>query len=143
MSTVVANLMVANVQESVAFYRDVLGFEVIARVPVEGEVLGSGEPDQDLVFASLKRGTGELMLQSAESFSAEAPGVEPDNKPSATASIYLRVDNLAELQDNLGDSITKPPKISWYGMNEIWALDPDGYLLTIGERMANADPESD
>ena len=133
MSTVVANLMVTDVQQSVAFYRDVLGFDVITRVPVEGEVLGDNEPDQALVFASLKRGAGELMLQSVDSFSNEAPGIDPDNVPSATMSIYLRVENLADLQANLGDAIIKPPKLSWYGMNEVWAVDPDGYLLTLGE----------
>ncbi len=133
MTTVVANLMVADVEKSVAFYRDRLGFDVVTRVPTEGEVLGDNEPDQPIIFANIKLGSGELMLQSRQSFSDEAPGVDPDDAPSATMSVYLRVENLDSLIESLGDSVIKPAKVSWYGMREVWALDPDGYLLTLGQ----------
>lgn len=133
MASVVANLMVADVEKSVAFYRDRLGFEVVTRVPTVGEVLGDNEPDQPLIFATLKLGSGELMLQSSQSFSDEAPGIDSTDEPGATMSVYLRVDNLDDLIESLGDAVNKPPKVSWYGMREIWASDPDGYLLTIGQ----------
>ncbi len=133
MATVVTNLMVTDVEQSVGFYRDLLGFEVVTRVPAEGEVLGDNEPDQPLIFANIKLGSGELMLQCRESFSGEAPGVGVDDQPSATASIYLRVEDLDRLIEALGSAVIKQPKLSWYGMREVWAVDPDGYLLTLGE----------
>ncbi len=133
MSHVVTNLMVTDVAESVAFYRDVLGFKVVVRVPVEGEVLGDNEPDQSIIFATLSFRESELMLQSQSSFSEEAPGVKNDAKPGATASLYLRVTNFDELVERLGEAVITEPKVSWYGMKEVWAKDPDGYLLTIGQ----------
>lgn len=132
MASITTNLMVTDVQTSISFYRDTLGFTVVTRVPTVGEVLGDNEPDQPLIFATLAFGQSELMLQDRQSFSDEAPGIDPDNPPTATTSLYLRVENLDELVERLGASVIKPAKVSWYGMKEVWALDPDGYLLTIG-----------
>jgi len=53
MKSLTPNLMVADVNETIAFYRDVLGFKLIQTVPDEG----------DFVWASVQYRDVELMFQ--------------------------------------------------------------------------------
>ena len=60
------NLVVSNVERSLTFYRDVLGFQVTATVP-------DASP---YVFASLQSGPVEIFLNAPEPAIAEYPAFE-------------------------------------------------------------------
>ena len=63
MNKLTPNLVVSNVERSVAFYRDVLGFSVEVTVPEAAPY----------VFASLQSGAVEIFLNAPEAASAEYP----------------------------------------------------------------------
>jgi catechol 2,3-dioxygenase-like lactoylglutathione lyase family enzyme len=69
---IVPNLMVSDMQASIAFYRDLLGFTLAFALDSERGMHDDpvGKP---IVFASLKWGEAELMLQTVESLAEDLP----------------------------------------------------------------------
>lgn len=131
------NLMVSDVKRSVNFYRDIIGMELMFYVYSDKTVytndtdLGSKIP----VFATLKWQDFQLMLQATESLAEEMPEASKDLKPSFTGTIYFRGGAIKEISSRAGDNtVIKPPFVQWYGMEELYLRDPDGYVICIGEQ---------
>ena len=126
------NLLVSNVERSLAFYVDTLGFE-----------RGLTVPDQPpLVFASVTSGSVEIFFNEKHVGSKEYPAFA--GKPlGATGTMFIEMDNVDALHDRLKPkvSIVMPLVKQWYGLKEFAIADPDGYIITFAERVA-ADPAS-
>ena len=74
------NLVVANVERTVAFYRDTLGFEVVRTVPEESPY----------VFALMKNGDVQVFLNAPEAAAAEYPAFK--NRPlGGTLTLFIDV----------------------------------------------------
>jgi len=74
------NLVVANVERTVAFYRDTLGFEVVTTVPEESPY----------VFALMKNGDVQVFLNAPEAAAAEYPAFK--NRPlGGTLTLFIDV----------------------------------------------------
>ncbi|HEX9614883.1 MAG TPA: VOC family protein [Bacteroidota bacterium] len=120
------NLMVQDVNRSVEFYRDVLGFEVIATVPDSGT----------LNWAWMKNGTAELMFQTAPSLGEDIPEFK-GKAIGATQTLYTKVQNVRNLHEQIKDKVTVilGLKKTFYGMEEFTMKDPDGYLITFASEV--------
>jgi len=119
------NLMVENVDESVAFYRDILGFSVVASVPGD-----SG----NLQFAILLKDNNNLMLQEKHNLIGEYPILDtPEVHPSIT--LYITVDNFNDLYRELKSKyeILCDVHETFYGSKEFAIADNSGYVLTFTE----------
>lgn len=111
--------VVADLQRSLRFYREVLGF---------GEPSLHGEPP---CFAMLCRDQIEIMLSVGEGDLAPTP-----NGPAGCWDVYLRVDDLAAELAALaaaGCAPAKGPTETFYRMREIELVDPDGYRWCVAE----------
>jgi lactoylglutathione lyase len=102
------NLIVSNVERSLAFYRDVLGFTCPVTVP-------DASP---FVFAIVQHGPVEIFLNAPE--------------PAVTGVEALH----AALKDKV--NVVMPLEKKWYGSTEFAFEDPDGYLITYAERPEGA-----
>lgn len=133
-NSVSVNLMVTNMVASLRFYHDVLGADLAFTVDGEQNTDMPGEISDKVVFASVRAGEAEIMLQERSSLLADSPAFDASTQPGASATLYFRVDDVDAIAARLpGDTpILKPLETSWYGMREIWIRDPDGYVLTIG-----------
>jgi catechol 2,3-dioxygenase-like lactoylglutathione lyase family enzyme len=112
-------LVVANLQRSIDFYANKLGF-------VDPNV--HGDPP---CFAMLNRDGFDLMLSLAES-----PNLVRPNGPSGVWDIYLSVADIADESAALaaaGITIDKGPTDMFYQMREIEVIDPDGYRLCLAQ----------
>lgn len=114
--------IVRDVMQSIAFYRDRLGFEVT--------FLG---PDDDPYFAMLKRDEARLMLK------AITPDVGPtpnsSRHPWARWDAYLHTsdpDALAEEFTSRGVSFREPLGINSDQLRGFEIVDADGYVLYFG-----------
>jgi uncharacterized glyoxalase superfamily protein PhnB len=108
-------LFVQNIETSVAFYRDALGFEVA----------GTWQPDDKLAWCRLEREGCALMLQQA----TEEDG-PPESRGHGIAFFFI-CDDAAKIHDELisrGMHLS-PPKDAFYGMKQVYVKDPDGYEL--------------
>ncbi|HEX4196067.1 MAG TPA: glyoxalase superfamily protein [Caulobacteraceae bacterium] len=110
-------LNVADIETSLGFWRDLIGFEVVDRFDHEGAP----------VFASVRSGDVQLMLN--------ARGGDPAPRlarPRYTeAVIYLGVESVHDLVRELrGKGCEAPdPEPQDYGVDEITLRDPDGYEI--------------
>jgi catechol 2,3-dioxygenase len=110
-------LNVADIEASLGFWRDLIGFEVTTRFESEGR----------LAFANLRSGDIELMLN--------ARGGDPAPRRArphyAEAVIYLSVDSVHDLvRDLRAKGCEAPaPEAQQYGLDEITLRDPDGYEI--------------
>ena len=120
------NLLVANVERSLGFYVDMLGFE-----------RGMTVPDQSpFVFASVTNGAVEIFFNDAAAAIKEYPAFA--GKPiGATGTLYIEVEGVDALHDRLKTSvrIVMPILTQFYGVREFAFEDPDGYVITFAERV--------
>ncbi len=121
------NLLVANVERSLAFYEDVLGFQ-----------RGFSVPEQSpFVFASVTGGSVEIFFNDAAAAIKEYPGFGA--KPlGATGTMYIEIEGVDALHDRLKARmpIVMPLVNQFYGMREFAIEDPDGYVITFAQRVA-------
>ena len=119
---VVTHIAVFDMPTSLAFYRDVLGFTIVNQ---------SG-PGDDFDWGFLRLGGAELMLNTQYD-RAKRP-FAPDaarRKAHEDTTFYFACGDVdaayAHVRTKGIDA--KPPKVSWYGMKQIYMKDPDGYLF--------------
>ena len=119
------NLMVESVDESVAFYQDVLGFSVVNSVPNNSGALQ---------FAILSKDNLFLMMQERTNLIEECPSLATDKvRPSAT--LYIMVDDFDALHEDLQGKLTLlcDTHTTFYGAKEFAIADNNGYVLTFTE----------
>ena len=118
------NLVVSNVERSIAFYRDLLGFTLTATVP-------EASP---FVFAIVQSGAVEVFLNAPEPAFAEYPAFK-DRAIGGTLTLYVEVHGIRSLYDTLRSRVPIVTAIEkkFYGVTEFVIQDPDGYLITFGE----------
>ena len=123
------NLLVTNVERSLAFYVDVLGF-----------TRGMTVPDQSpYVFASVTSGAVEVFFNDAAAAVKEYPAF--GGKPlGATATMYVEIagEPIDAFHDRIEDrvTVTMPLVTQFYGVREFAISDPDGYVITFAERVS-------
>ena len=112
-------LIVEEIEKSLPFWVERLGFEEVVRVP-DGERIG---------FIMLQKQGVELMLQTAASVLKDEPKFAPRGAMQIT-SLFIEVDDLEETAGQLeGYPITMPERITFYGMREIGVFEPSGNIV--------------
>jgi glyoxylase I family protein len=116
-------MQVFDMPASIAFYRDVLGFEIKATD-------GKPVPHNDWVLLELN--SAQLMLNTA--YESDQRPAAPD--PARIAAhddtcIYFGCPDVDAAYGYLRDKglKLKPPKVAPYGMKQLYLHDPDGYNL--------------
>ena len=124
-SSLTPNLIVADVERSLAFYRDVLGFTVEQTVP-------DAPP---LVFAIVRSGPVEVYLNAPGPAVEEYPAFK-DRPIGGTLTLFLRVTGIRAAYEALRTRvpIEMPLEKKWYGVTEFACTDPDGYVITFAEQ---------
>lgn len=117
-------LMVDEIEKSLPFWIDRMGFTKTADVP-EGDRLG---------FAILVKDGAELMLQTIESVRKDTPQFVPAAH-SCNVSLFIEVENFVDVLKRLdGYPIALPERTTFYGMREIGVHEPGGHIVTFAAR---------
>lgn len=129
---VVPNLVVADIDRSAAFYRDVLGFTTVTTVPDEAP----------FVFVWLQRDGVSVFLNAAQGVEGDVPElasrpiggtntlfitVEPGDGGKGIDAFFREVEGRAP--------VIMPLKDQFYGMREFAVTDPDGYVIFFAQRI--------
>lgn len=124
LKTLTPNLIVADVARSVAFYRDVLGFQVETTVP-------EAEP---YVFAIMRAGDVRVFLNAPQPAVAEYPAFK-DRPIGGTLTLFIDVADIHGLHAELENKVpvVMPLEHKWYGVTEFAITDPDGWVITFAE----------
>ena len=112
-------LQTSDMDRTISWYGDVLGFRCVRRI-ADG-------------WCHLRQGGVSLMFMKNDHVGT----------PHATATQYIYVDDVDELWEALKDRVTAEwgPETMSYGMREFAIRDPDGYLLSFGEPLSPVDGE--
>lgn len=117
---ITAVLIVDEIEKSLAFWVDRMGFEKVTEVP-EGNALG---------FVILARSGAELMMQTISSVRKDEPKFAPDTLPTKGCGLFIEVDDFADVRRRLqGYPIVMAERVSFYGMREIGVSEPNGHTV--------------
>jgi uncharacterized glyoxalase superfamily protein PhnB len=125
LNSLTPNLMVNNVEETIEYYTDILGFTLLKTIPEHGN------PD----WAMVKRNDVVLMFQSAKSLKDELPKLKAQ-KPGGGLTFYIKVGKITELHEELVDNeveIISDLESTFYDTIEFSIVDINGYILTFSE----------
>ena len=116
-------LQVFDMPTSIAFYRDVLGFEVVPTSKPRGEHFD---------WALLRLKGVELMLNTAYEQDARPPAPDPARIAAHDdTAIYFGCPDVDAAYAHLRRRgiAAKEPEVAHYGMKQLYLHDPDGYNL--------------
>jgi catechol 2,3-dioxygenase-like lactoylglutathione lyase family enzyme len=115
-------LSVFDMPTSLKFYRDTLGFEVTQ---------DTGQGDES-GWVMLQKSGVTLMLNTAYDDDERPPAPDPAHHAihQETCLYFLSPDPQVayEFLKSKGFQLD-PPKVAYYGMNQLYVRDPDGYTL--------------
>ena len=133
-------LQVADLERSVAFYRDILGFEVIFAWNPDADYIRRlvGYPGADIHAAVLRLPGTEVVLELLDYRNVERTAVDTATANPGTAHIAFFVDDLDTLYVELverGVRSVSPPVTPTIGPNEggraVYLIDPDGIRVEL------------
>ena len=115
-------LQVFDMPTSIAFYRDVLGFEMVS----------SSSPGDNCHWCWLRQGKSNLMLNTAYESDSRPP--MPDTvriRSHEDVGLFFSCDDAAAMHAYLVSRgiNAEPPAHQGYGMTQVYLRDPDGYML--------------
>ena len=108
-------LSVQDIERSVQFYRDQLGFALVGRADAQGKMF----------WCRLERGGASIMLQQAEDEDGPAEG------RGRGVAFYFVCDDADAIYAELSSCGLQldPPKVAYYGMKQLFVPEPDGYCI--------------
>ena len=121
------NLVVRDVQAAIHFYQSVLGFQ-------EGITVPDAPP---YVFASVTSGDVEIFFNDQKAVAADYPPLAKDPL-GGTMTLFLECEGIEEILravEKSGVRIVMPLKTQFYGMREFTFVDPEGWTVTMAERV--------
>jgi len=119
------NLMVNDVEETIEYYTDILGFTLLMTVPETGK----------LDWAMVKRNDVVIMFQSSKSLKEGVPRLA-GQKPGGGLTFYIKVDRITEIHEELYNNeveIISDLESTFYNTIEFSVVDINGYVLTFSE----------
>ena len=121
------NLVVRDVAASMEFYRSVLGFQPAIKVPDEAPY----------VFGSVVNGSVEIFFNDQKAVAEDYPALGA--KPiGGSLTLFIEVEGIEQMLSAVkasGAKITMPLKEQFYGMREFAFEDPEGWIVTLAEKM--------
>jgi hypothetical protein len=121
-------LVVEEIEPSLPFWIDWMGFEKAVEMPAAGP----------LGFVILARGGAEVMLQTCRSVREDQPKFAAETGLRISA-LFIEVDDFAETLRRLeGYPVAMAERTAFYGMREIGVFDPGGNMVTFAA-LANED----
>jgi uncharacterized glyoxalase superfamily protein PhnB len=118
------NLMVEDVEQTLTFYRETLGFQALTTLPEA--------PPFD--FAIVGRDDVQLMFQSRPSLSENVPALAGATI-GASQTFFIEVTGIQQLYEQLRQRVEIVVDLhdTFYGTREFYFRDLNGYVLSFAE----------
>ena len=129
MQSLIPNLAVNNIAETVSYYQTNLGFDLLMCVDESKNSGNVIDPEKTYIWAMIKNGDVEIMLQEANSIKEE--GSDFFEKIGASVSFYIAVADANAFYEEIKDKVEiyREPETTWYGQREFYVRDINGYIL--------------
>ncbi|GHT30274.1 bleomycin resistance family protein [Bacteroidia bacterium] len=130
------NFAVANIKQTVEFYKSVLGFNLIVAVPESQDGIEQVlSDDKEYVYALISKDNIEFMIQRTDSFKKDVPLAEQEII-GASVSFYMEIEGITDFYQQIRSKevVSTEMKTTWYGMREFYLKDNNGYILGFAEK---------
>ena len=120
------NIMVEDVNQTLNYYRDILGFEIVDTNPGEGR----------FEWGFVMKGEAGLMFQEVSSLTGEYPSLAASPLGGAMTFYILVQENIEGWFASLNGKVKviKELNTTFYGTKEFAIEDINGFILTFSER---------
>lgn len=121
---ITANLMVNDINETIKYYQEVLGFTLLKTVPE------NTYPD----WAMMKKNEGTIMFQSKKSLSQEL-NIMRQRNPGGGTTLYIKLTDLSGYFEAIEEKVEVISDIEHtpYDTKEATIIDINGYIITFAE----------
>jgi uncharacterized glyoxalase superfamily protein PhnB len=126
-SKLTPNLFVRDVEASMKFYQSVLGFQRAMTVP----------DTAPYIFGAVTSGNVEIFFNDVNAVAKENPSLA-SQKIGGSMTMYIEVEGIEDTLmavEKSGAKINMPLTTQFYGMREFGFIDPEGWMVTIAERV--------
>lgn len=130
------NFEVKDVKKSVAYYEENFGFKLIMTVPVTQDgIEQSFAENKEYVYAMMQKDNVEIFFQRTDSFKEDvvfAQGLSI----GASVSFYMDIEGIKTFHQEMKSKNLEVTelKTTWYGMQEFYLKDLNGYILGFAEK---------
>ncbi|PID62415.1 MAG: bleomycin resistance family protein [Ignavibacteriae bacterium] len=131
------NFEVSDIKKTVIFYTENFDFTLVMAVPESQDGVEQTLSDsKEYVYAMMQKDNVEFMFQRSDSFKKDIVFSKEFNM-GATVSFYMDVENINEFYESLKTKNLEITdlKTTWYGMNEFYVKDLNGYILGFAEKV--------
>ena len=136
-NTLTPNLAVADIRQTIQFYSENLGFELVMAVPETQDGIDEQLFDnKEYVYAMLKKDDAALMFMRTDGFEEDIT-IADKISIGASVSFYMQgkgIDAFYEKLKNKNIQISEL-KLTWYGIKEFYIKDNNGYILGFAEEI--------
>ncbi|WP_292008961.1 VOC family protein [Chryseobacterium sp.] len=140
-NTLIPNLAVVDIRQTVQFYRENLGFKLVMAVPETQDCIDQQlHSDKIYVYAMLNKDNTSLMLQRIDTIKEDI-SIFDKNVIGASVSLYLQGIGIDKFYNELKSKkiqITEM-RFTWYGIKEFYIKDNNGYILGFAEEMEKSE----
>jgi uncharacterized glyoxalase superfamily protein PhnB len=129
------NFAVTDIRQTVRFYCENLGFELVMAVPVTHDGVEQQLSDgKEYVYAMMKKDSIELMFQRSDSFNEDIL-LDAQTSIGASVSFYMEGKEIESFYTELKNRnlAVSELKLTWYGIKEFYLKDNNGYILGFAE----------
>lgn len=130
------NFEVTDIRKTVAFYTENLGFSLMMAVPETQDGIDQiFAENKEYVYAMIEKDNVSFMFQRSDTFKNDVVFSKGQNI-GATVSFYMDVEGIKDFYQTLkSKSLTLTElKTTWYGMQEFYLKDLNGYILGFAEQ---------
>jgi uncharacterized glyoxalase superfamily protein PhnB len=130
------NFEVKDIKEAVEFYQSVLGFSLVMAVPEKQDGMEQSFAEgKEYVYALVSKDKVEIMFQRTDTFKEDVK-MAKNLSIGASVSFYMEIEGLDSFYNIIKNKVREitEPKLAWYGMNEFYIKDPNGYILGFAEK---------
>ena len=136
-NTLTPNLAVADIRQTIQFYSENLGFELVMAVPETQDGIDEQLLDnKEYVYAMMKKDDAALMFMRTDGFEEDIT-IADKVSIGASVSFYMQgkgIDAFYEKLKTKNIQISEL-KLTWYGIKEFYIKDNSGYILGFAEEI--------
>lgn len=130
------NFEVADVRQTVAYYEENFGFRLVMCVPdTQDGIDPSFAAGKQYVYAMVQNGNVEIFFQRTDTFKEDV--LHSKGLPiGASVSFYMEIEGIQSFHRKMKDKNMQVTdlKTTWYGMQECYLKDLNGYILGFAEK---------
>jgi len=135
-SKLAPNFEVTDIKRTVQFYTENFGFKLVMAVPESQDGIEQTlAENKEYVYAMMQKDHVEFMFQRSDTFKNDVV-FSKDLPIGATVSFYMDIEGIKEFYEILSGKNLQITalKTTWYGMQEFYLKDLNGYILGFAEK---------